>query len=63
MKNQGRDASNPKLLIALAFCAFTASGCQLDAGTEDGSAAAAFAAMLGEFAVSFARQLLAAWLL
>jgi outer membrane murein-binding lipoprotein Lpp len=63
MNHKGRDPSNSMLLVALVLAACLASGCQMDGASEDSSACAAFVATLGEFAVSFARQLLAAWVL
>ena len=55
----------PLLPVAItAIGVLFAGGCQLnDSATNDGSAIATVAASLGEFAVSFARNLLAAWLL
>jgi len=63
MKHKGRNLPNSMLLAALVLAACLTSGCQLYGAPEVASAAATFGAMLGEFAVSSARQLLAAWLL
>lgn len=55
-------ASLPIAISAIGIC--LASGCQMDdSGSGDASAIATVVASLGEFAASFARNLLAAWLL
>ncbi len=57
--------SGASLLVAIAAIGvFTASGCQVaDSANGDANAIVTFVASLGDFAVSFARNLLAAWLL
>jgi len=61
--HNGRNLSNSMLLAAVVLATGLVAGCQMDRAPEDDSTATAFAAMFGEFAVSFARQLLSAWLL
>lgn len=54
-------ASLPVAIAAIGIC--LASGCQMvDSANGDASAIATLVASLGDFAVSFARNLLAAWL-
>lgn len=57
--------SGAALLVAIAAVGvFLASGCQMDdSANGDASLIATFVTSLGDFAVSFARNLLAAWVL
>lgn len=61
---QGTIRSGVSFLVAIAAIGiFTSSGCQMDNSTNgDASAIATLVASLGDFAVSFAQNVLAAWL-